>query len=83
MFLFSDRGTPKSVRYVNGYSGHTYKLTKADGTFHYVKFHFKTNNGVQNLTNDEAVRLAGEDPDNHTADLYNSIQKGDFPSWPL
>jgi catalase len=83
MFLFSDRGTPRSVRHVNGYSGHTYKLTKADGTFHYVKFHFKSNQGFQTLTNDEAVRLAGTDPDHATRDLYDSIAKGDLPSWTL
>jgi catalase len=81
MILFSDRGTPASVRHINGYSGHTYKLTKEDGSFVYVKFHFKTNQGVKTLTNDESVKMAGEDPDHHTADLYNSIKKGDYPSW--
>jgi catalase len=81
MFLFSDRGTPASVRHVNGYSGHTYKLTKEDGSFVYAKFHFKTDQGVKTVTNDESVKLAGEDSDHHTADLYNSIKNGDFPSW--
>ncbi|KAK0610580.1 catalase-like domain-containing protein [Bombardia bombarda] len=83
MHLFSGRGIPKSVRYVNGYSGHTYKLTKDDGTFHYVKFHFKSNQGNTNMSPDEAARLAGADPDNHTADLYNAIADGNFPSWTL
>ncbi|KAH8907704.1 catalase-domain-containing protein [Coniochaeta sp. PMI_546] len=83
MLLFSDRGTPKSVRHVNGYSGHTYKMTKPDGSFHYVKFHFKSNQGNDTLTDAEATRLAGEDPDNHTADLYNAIESGNFPSWTL
>jgi len=83
MHIFSDRGTPKSVRHVNGYSGHTYKLTKPDRTFHYVKFHFKSNQGNETLTNDEAARLAGQDPDNHAADLYNAIEAGNFPSWTL
>ena len=81
MILFSDRGTPASVRHVNGYSGHTYKLVKDDGSFVYVKFHFKTDQGVKTLTNDESVKMAGEDPDHHTADLYNSIESGDYPSW--
>ncbi|OBR02638.1 Catalase [Colletotrichum higginsianum IMI 349063] len=81
MHLFSGRGTPKSIRHLNSYSGHTYKLTKDDGTFHYVKIHIKTNQGVQNLSQDEAVRLAGENPDYHTADLYGAIEAGDFPSW--
>ncbi len=83
MFLFSDRGTPKSIRNLNSYSGHTYKLTRDDGSFHYVKFEFKSNQGVENLTNDEATRLAGEDPDNHTADLYRAIETGNCPSWTL
>ncbi|KAF3179692.1 hypothetical protein TWF788_006996 [Orbilia oligospora] len=81
MALFSDRGTPKTVRHLNAYSGHTYKITKEDGTFHYVKVHIKSNQGVQTLTNDEATRLAGEAPGIHGADLYESIAKGDFPSW--
>ncbi|OIW30785.1 catalase-domain-containing protein [Coniochaeta ligniaria NRRL 30616] len=83
MLLFSDRGTPKSVRHVNAYSGHTYKMTKPDGSFHYVKFHFKSNQGNDTLTDAEATRLAGEDPDNHTADLYDAIESGNFPSWTL
>jgi catalase len=83
MLLFSERGTPKSARHTNGYSGHTYKLTKPDGTFHYAKFHFKSNQGNETLTNAESVRLAGEDPDNHTADLYNAIESGNYPSWTL
>ncbi|KAK4233203.1 catalase core domain-containing protein, partial [Achaetomium macrosporum] len=80
MLLFSDRGTPKSTRHTDGYSGHTYKLTKEDGTFHYVKFHFKSNQGNETLT-DEAQRLAGEDPDNHTADLYNAIEEAETYRW--
>ncbi|KAK6531116.1 hypothetical protein TWF281_007941 [Arthrobotrys megalospora] len=81
MNLFSDRGTPKSVRHINAYSGHTYKITKEDGTFNYVKVHIKTNQGVESFTNDEAVKLAGEAPGLHGADLYESIAKGDLPSW--
>ncbi|KAH7015813.1 catalase-like domain-containing protein [Ilyonectria destructans] len=81
MMLFSDRGTPKSVRYVNGYSGHTYKLTKKDGSFSYVKIHFKSNQGNDTVTDAEATRLAGQDPDNHTADLWNAIESGNFPTW--
>lgn len=83
MYLFSDRGTPASIRGVNAYSGHTYKLTKEEGSFHYVKFKFKPNAGVMTLTNDDAMRLAGEDPEYHTADLYNAIAVGNFPSWTL
>lgn len=81
MMLFSDRGTPESIRHVNGYSGHTYKLTKKDGSFNYVKIQFKSNQGNETLTDADATRLAGQDPDNHTADLWNSIESGNFPSW--
>ncbi|KAK4142886.1 catalase-domain-containing protein [Dichotomopilus funicola] len=83
MLLYSNRGTPQSVRHVNGYSGHTYKLTKPDGTFHYVKFHFKTNQGTDTLTEQEADKLAGEDPDFHKRDMWDNIAKGNYPSWTL
>ncbi|KAK4156072.1 catalase-like domain-containing protein [Chaetomidium leptoderma] len=83
MLLFGDRGIPKSARHVNGYSGHTYKLTKSDGSSHYVKFHFKSNQGNATLTDADANRLAGEDPDNTKADLYNAIEAANFPSWTL
>jgi catalase len=81
MHLFGDRGTPSSLRQIHSYSGHTYKLTKEDGSFHYVKFHFKSDQGIGTLTNDEATKLAGENPDALQADLYNAIDKGNFPSW--
>ncbi|KAF2807036.1 catalase-domain-containing protein [Mytilinidion resinicola] len=83
MILFSDRGTPASIRNINSYSGHTYKLVKDDGSFKYVKFHFKTNQGIKNLTRSEATKLAGENPDAHLQDLHDSIEHGDFPSWTL
>lgn len=83
MLLFSDRGIPKSIRHVNSYSGHTYKLMKSDGSFQYVKFHFKSNQGNDTLTSAEADRLAGVDPDDHKADMYDAIESGNFPSWTL
>ncbi|KAI9727069.1 MAG: hypothetical protein M1834_008537 [Cirrosporium novae-zelandiae] len=83
MVLFSDRGVPTSVRNLNSYGNHTYKLTKDDGTFSYVKFHFKTNQGIKTLAQDEAVKLAGEHPDHHTEDLFTAIERGDYPSWTL
>ncbi|KAL7273761.1 catalase A [Rhizina undulata] len=81
MHLFSDRGTPYSYRNMNGYSGHTYKFTKPDGTYHYVQVHLKTDQGNKTLTNDEAGALASTNPDHHTQDLFQAIEKGDFPSW--
>ena len=81
MQLFSDRGTPYSYRHMNGYSGHTYKFTKPDGTFKYVQIHCKTDQGIKNFTNAEAVDMAAENPDHNTQDLFDAIQKGENPSW--
>jgi catalase len=83
MHLFSDRGTPKSARHIHGFSGHTYKLAKEDGSFVYVKMHFISNQGTDTLTNAEAGETAGESPDSHAADLTGEIEAGNFPSWNL
>ncbi|KFY16395.1 hypothetical protein V492_01380 [Pseudogymnoascus sp. VKM F-4246] len=83
MLLFSNRGQPASIRNLNSYSGHTYKLVKDDGAFTYVKFHFKSNQGIKNFTQAEAEEMAGKNPDFHMEDLYGSIEKGDYPSWTL
>lgn len=81
MFLFGDRGIPASVRHLNMYSGNTYAFTKADGSCRYVRIHLLTNQGIHYYTNSEAAELAGKEPDHHLEDLFQSIQKGDFPSW--
>lgn len=81
MHLFSDRGTPYSYRHMNGYSGHTYKWIKPDGTFNYVQIHLKTDQGSKNFTNEEAGKMASENPDWHTEDLFNAIQSSEYPSW--
>ncbi|BAE57564.1 unnamed protein product [Aspergillus oryzae RIB40] len=81
LHLFSDRGTPKSIRHMNAYSGHTYKLTKEDGSFKYVKFHIKTAQGVKNMTAEESLKIAGEDPDYLIRDMFEAIEKGDYPVW--
>ncbi|TQB72191.1 hypothetical protein MPDQ_006989 [Monascus purpureus] len=79
--LFSDRGTPASLRYMNAYSGNTYKFTKEDGSFKYIKVHIKPQLGVKNMTRQESVKIAGEDPDFLIKDLFNAIEKGDYPAW--
>ncbi len=79
--LFSDRGTPSDYRHMNGYSGHTYMWYNAKGEHFWVKIHFKTEQGIKNLTREESTKLAGQDPDHATRDLYESIEKGDYPSW--
>lgn len=81
MHLFSDRGTPYSYRHMNGYSGHTMKFTKPDGSFVYVQIHLKTDQGSKTFTNEEAGRMAAENPDWHTQDLFEAIQRGEPPSW--
>ena len=79
--LFSDRGTPRSYREMNGYSGHTYKWSTKDGNWHYVQVHFISDQGVKTLTNEEAGELAGLNPDHAQEDLFRNIAKGNFPSW--
>jgi catalase len=81
MTLFSDRGTPKGYRHMHAYSGHTYKFSKTDGSFVYVQIHIKTDQGIENLTNEEATQLAATNPDSATQDLFDAIKKGDFPTW--
>ncbi len=79
--LFSDRGTPKTYRHMNGYSSHTFKWYNANGEHYWVQYHFKTEQGIQNLTREEATRLAGENPDHATCDLRDSIERGEHPAW--
>jgi catalase len=82
-WLMGDRGIPKTWRHMNGYSSHTYMWVNAEGEKFWVKYHFKTNQGVDFLTQEEADRLAGTDGDFHTRDLYRAIDSGDYPSWTL
>lgn len=81
--LHSDRGTPASFRQMHGYGSHTYKLVQQSGEFVYVKFHFRCDLGFKTLSNAEATKLAGEDPDHAQRDLYENIDKGNFPTWTL
>jgi len=82
-FLFSDRGTPDGYRHMNGYGSHTFKTTTITGDAYYVKWHFKTDQGIRNLSAEEADRIASTDPDYAIRDLYNAIAEGDYPSWTL
>lgn len=81
--LFSDRGTPDGFRSMNGYGSHTFKLVNSRNEIHYCKFHFKTDQGIRNLTREQAGDLAGKDPDHATRDLFNAIARKEFPSWTL
>ncbi|XP_052238401.1 catalase-like [Dreissena polymorpha] len=82
-FLFSDRGTPDGYRHMNGYGSHTFKLVNKDGEAVYCKFHFKVDQGIRNLSAEQAAQLAGSDPDYAIRDLYNAIADGNYPSWSL
>lgn len=81
--LFSDRGTPATYRNMNGYSSHTFKWYNDKGDYFWVQYHFKTDQGIKNLTREEATRISGENPDHATQDLYEAIERGDYPSWTL
>src|SRR3977135_3089134 len=82
-WLMGDRGLPKSWRHMNGYSSHTYMWVNAGGERFWVKYHFKTDQGIDFLTQQDADRIAGEDGDYHRRDLFGAIQRGEYPSWTL
>lgn len=79
--LMSDRGLPKSLRNVNGYGSHTYSLINAKNERFWVKFHFKTLQGIETLTNKEAEAIVGKDRESNQRDLFENIEKGNFPKW--
>lgn len=79
--LFSDRGIPKGIPFMNGFGSHTYSFINASNERFWVKFHFNTQQGIQNMTPENAIRIAGEDPDYHTRQLFEAIERGDYPKW--
>ncbi len=83
MILMSDRGTPYSYRHLNGYGSHTFSLINADNERVYVKFHFKTLQGIKNFTNNEAAEMKGIDPDHAQRDLVDAIERNEFPKWAM
>ena len=80
-YLMGDRGLPRSWREMNGYGSHTYMWINAEGVQVWVKYHFHSEQGVVNLSNDEAAKIAGQDADFHRRDLFEAIARGAFPSW--
>ncbi|MFI5720679.1 catalase [Nocardia sp. NPDC051750] len=82
-WLMGDRGIPKTWRHMNGYSSHTYMWVNAEGQKFWVKYHFKTDQGIEFLTQEEADRTAGIDSDYHMRDLFQAIDRGEYPSWTL
>ncbi|GAB3144687.1 catalase [Amycolatopsis stemonae] len=82
-WLMGDRGLPRTWRHMNGYSSHTYMWVNQAGERFWVKYHFKTDQGVECFTQDEGDQMASADTDYHTRDLYEAIERGDHPSWTL
>jgi len=83
MWAMSDRTIPRSLRMIEGFGIHSFRLLDADGNSTFVKFHWRPKLGLQSTVWDEAVKLAGADPDFHRRDLFEAIQQGDFPEWEL
>jgi catalase len=79
--LFSDRGIPRGIPYMNGYGSHTYSFLNTDGQRYWVKFHFKTQQGIQCIPPEEAAQITGENPDYHTLQLFDAIKRGEYPKW--
>ncbi len=83
LWLMSDRGIPRSVRFMEGFGVHTFRLVNESGVSTFVKFHWKPKLGLQSVLWNEAVKINGADPDFHRRDLWDAIEAGDFPEWEL
>lgn len=83
LILMSDRGTPYGYRHMHGYGSHTFSMINAANERCYVKFHFKTAQGIKNFTNEEAAQMRATDMDFAQRDLFDNIEKGNFPKWDL
>ncbi|KXK25293.1 MAG: catalase [Candidatus Brocadia sinica] len=81
--VMSDRGIPATYRHMHGFGSHTFSLINARGDRHWVKFHLVCQQGIKNLTDEQAGALIGKDRDSHQRDLYESIERRDFPRWKL
>jgi catalase len=81
--VMSDRGIPATYRHMHGFGSHTFSLISARGERHWVKFHFKSMQGIANLTDAQAEAIVGKDRESHQRDLYESLEKGDYPRWRL
>ena len=83
MWVMSDRAIPRSLRMMEGFGVHSFRFVNARGESHFVKFHWKPKLGIHGLAWDEAQKIAGKDPDFHRRDLWEAIERGDFPEWEL
>jgi catalase len=83
MWVMSDRAIPRSLRFIEGFGVHTFRLVNAKNESTFVKFHWKPKLGLQSVMWNEAVKINGADPDFHRRDLWNAIKSGNFPEWEL
>ena len=81
--VMSDRGIPASYRHMHGFGSHTYSLINAEGKRVWVKYHWRTQQGIKNLTNEEAAHLIAHDRESHQRDLFEAIARGEYPRWTL
>ena len=81
--LFSERGIPQGIPFMNGYGCHTFSFINAKNERFWVKFHFKTQQGIQCMSPEDAGKIAGEDADYHTHQLFDAIERGEYPRWTL
>ena len=79
--VMSDRGLPRTYRHMHGFGSHTFSFISAANERFWVKFHFRTQQGIENLSNAEAAAIVGKDRESHQRDLYEAIERGDFPRW--
>ncbi|PHR80392.1 catalase [Henriciella sp.] len=83
MWIMSDRTIPRSLRFMEGFGVHTFRLINAEGKSTFVKFHWKPKHGLQSVVWNEALKINGADPDFHRRDMWDAIQTGDYPEWEL
>ena len=81
--VMSDRGIPKTYRHMHGFGSHTFSLINANNERYWVKFHFRCEQGIENLTNAEAAEIIARDRESNQRDLFTAIENGDFPKWKL
>ncbi|RIJ63297.1 MULTISPECIES: catalase [unclassified Rummeliibacillus] len=82
-YVMGDRGIPTDYRHMHGFGSHTYSMINADNERVYVKFHFKTQQGIKNLTDEEAAEVIAKDRESSQRDLYEAIERGEFPKWTM
>lgn len=81
--VMSDRGIPASFRHMHGFGSHTFSFISEDNVRFWVKFHFRTQQGIKNLTDPQAKKLIGNDRDSNIRDLFEAIERGDYPRWTM